>query len=323
MALQNVKLAIERRVGSMVDFDAQNKFYSLKNRLDFLLIWGHGLEFEEDIISLLFEEPGFTPLAVKRIKVKSMDALISKIYAHDYAPLKHLKNKTKYLKSTPKEVLFVFFLNEQPIEYGDGEGLFRHLECARLKAFKRRVRDIYNPKLANTNKPSENHVIHTSDNQQQALEILEWLDLDDALGSTPKFPFFKSPRYLGVISSCKIVEMSLNTVTCKVLRGSRWKYHTEEVGIESSPQFRMLNEMNPAIYSNYITNFRGTGLTAPYHLSRFSSLAAKFDSEMYKNMCEPIIVKRTNDQRYVILDGLHRASLLLRSGERLIKGVVV
>ena len=66
------------------------------------------------------------------------------MYAYDYAPFWHLKDKSKYLMGTKNEVCFIFIKNNHPNIDFYGEKNFRHLESKTIKAFKEMIRDKYN-----------------------------------------------------------------------------------------------------------------------------------------------------------------------------------
>ena len=71
----------------------------MKNRKNYFLIWGNGLEYEVQIIQIIEKDPHFKIEYFYRFKAKNIKRLISNVYFNDYSPFSHLKNKTKYLKN--------------------------------------------------------------------------------------------------------------------------------------------------------------------------------------------------------------------------------
>ena len=132
-----------------------------RERLDYFMLWGHGLAQYEDVLSRLRHHPDFQIMAIFRRDVGDMGRFITRVYEADFVPLEHLKAKTQYLLTVPPEVLVILVRNLNPAERYFGEGPFRHIQCATVKAMKEAIRNAHNPYIGD--KRTENHVIHASD----------------------------------------------------------------------------------------------------------------------------------------------------------------
>lgn len=281
-------------------------------RIDYFLIWGNGLIFEDDILSMI-ERSSFEILYIIRYKPKKLNKLIRAIYSYDYAPFEHLKAKTRYLYSTHAEVLFIFVRNLHPQEYYSGEGPFRHIECSHVKMLKTKIREYFNPRI--DGKFTHNHIVHASDNSLQTHNILKWLGKSQGIYDIlpQPFPFINLPSYILKPNSFKLCMVPINNISCRNILGDRWNYKTKEIRLDESVQYRSFVE-GPQVYTEYLRTFRGTALKVHYSMDRFSELAKDFSYLAIPNTNDYIILseKQGNCKQYVILDGLHRAAILKR-----------
>ena len=117
-----------------------------KPRYDCFVVWGHGQSYLSDILHEVRSEEYFEIVHFQRLEVGSIKKLVRQIYSFDYAPLFHLKAKVKYLEASPPVVSFIFVKNKDAQEEFFGNGEFRHIESLRVKSFKDRIREKYNPR---------------------------------------------------------------------------------------------------------------------------------------------------------------------------------
>ena len=150
-----------------------------KSRIDSILIWGHGIEYFNDILNDIRANKNFEIQKIQKHRPKSMKSFVKEMYSYDYAPFWHLKAKTKYLLKTPQEVCFIFIKNLNPNEDFLDEGSFRHKESLTLKKFKEELRDKYNP--YENDKRTHNHVIHATDSQEQTEHMLYYLGYEEGV----------------------------------------------------------------------------------------------------------------------------------------------
>ena len=113
-------------------------------RLDALLIWGHGLPHFDGILDLVRADPNFRIRRIVQRDIDDLPRFVKSVYNFDYAPYRHLIDKTRYLMQTPPKFAVIFADNLQPEEHEVGQGRFAHLECKKMTALKRAIRERYN-----------------------------------------------------------------------------------------------------------------------------------------------------------------------------------
>ena len=287
-------------------------FAQARQRVDYILIWGHGLVHEEKILDILLAEPGFVPLHILRYRPQNIRKLVRAVYSYDYAPFHHLESKTRYLMTTPAEVLFVFMLNETPEEIALGKGAFRHIECAKIKALKSCIRERFNPRQPNIDEPSEDHVIHASDNSAQTEYILNWLGIKLGVNTLLPHPcpFLQVRPHLPRPNEILIRQVELADLGCNLLEGSRWEFRVRSACIKDSPHYRAIAEGRPEIYAEYLGRFRGTGLRDPYSVSHYLALVDHLDYLAPPHETDYVLLQETHNGSMRIIDGLHRAAIL-------------
>ena len=276
-----------------------------KKRIDSILIWGHGLEFLYEILDEI--RKNFLILKIKRYKIKNMKKFVKDMYSFDYAPYWHLKDKTKYLLDTKNEVCFIFIENNYPDEDFFGEGAFRHKESKKLKLFKEKIRDKFNP--YENNKRTHNHIIHATDSIIQTDYILKYLGYKEGVSLfDKKISFIDIPYYLD-FKSFTIKNIDISQLYASIIEGENWNnFEVIIKPLKETPHF--LGLMDLKIYEKYIHRFLGGPLQDDYNIKRYFKLKENFQylKESFENSF--IIVKKI-DNKYIILDGLHRASLCL------------
>lgn len=293
-----------------------NTFFN-PSRFDCILIWGHGLLYFDNILNDIKANKNFEILKISRYKPKSIKSFVKEIYSHDYAPVWHLKSKTKYLLSTPREVCFVFVKNLNPNEDYFGNNNFRHKESLTLKYFKEELRDKYNS--YEDNKRTHNHVIHATDTQLQTDKILKFIGYKQGIYDFNKEnKFLDLPHYIKGANHFKFEMVNVSELYCNIIVGKSWEsYITKTMPIKESPQYKGISE-NMILYENYIKKFLGGPLQENYNLERYKKLIEGFEylKSPYENSF--VVTKKVND-KYIILDGLHRASCHIYIGNKKIK----
>lgn len=286
---------------------------NLYSHFYYFLIWGHGLKYTDNIIQMI---ENVKELAIRKIvyhNPKSMSRFIKQVYSYDYAPLSHLKGKTRYLKKTPRRVLFIFVENYEPNEVMYGEGEYLHRESTTIKALKESIRDKYNDRK--DDRRSEDHVVHASDNEEQTDYMLKYLGYATGVDALKKNGMFGLPYHIGHYTHFKLKYMNVEDLYINMIIG---KGSTKLVSIFESPHYRGIME-DIMIYKNYINKYRGTFLQDYYSVDKFKSIFDKFDYQKYMEDASYVTVKKSENV-YVILDGAHRASIMLAKG---IKDIVV
>ena len=285
-------------------------------RIDCIIIWGHGLKYFDDILSAIRENKSFEVLRIQKYKPTNIKKFVKEVYSYDYAPFWHLKEKTKYLLNTPKEVCFIFFENLYPDEDYLDVGYFRHKESKTLKKFKEELRDKYNPYKNNIR--THDHIIHATDSQGQTKSILKYLGFDMGVNLFIKNnKCINNPYYLKDFHKLNIFNIKCNELYCNVVEGVGWDdYKIITKNVYDSPQYISLTGSIEK-YESYIKKFLGGPLTEDYNVGRYKRLSKKFKylDSPYENSY--VIVKNVQG-RLVIQDGLHRACNHIKQGYEII-----
>ena len=220
-------------------------------RYDYFLVWGHANKYIEDIIRII-NNTGFLKIKfiIKHIPNNIVD-LINAVYSFDYAPVEHLKEKSKYLlKNGNKPVFFIIVENNDVNERYVDSGDFRHIECLNIKRIKNEIRDIFNERLEN--RRSENHVVHASDNELQTHYILKYLGFNEgkALLINHSNKLIGSPSYIEKFNSFEVRKVKIDNLLFNKNVGE----HIKECKLEDMPQYKAL--LKDASFQKGCINFK-------------------------------------------------------------------
>jgi hypothetical protein len=284
-----------------------NSFH--KKRYDFFLIWGHGMQYKKEIVDEIKKNPDFSIKLIKAHTPKSIKKLINEVYSFDYAPIRHLRKKTRYLKKTPTSVLFIFIENKDVEETLLGKKKHIHIECKKVKIFKEMIRSRFNPKNEE-GKRSEHHVIHASDNHQQTVKMLHHLkinqDRTDPLGS-PSQILTSAPHHLKAIKCFEIRTVRMSELRQVEIQNDGSK---KLIPIKESRHYKLLSG-HTSPYAEYYDQNRGNTLTDPHFQDDFLKLAENFNYLDQAHPVDYIITQKNEQNQYVIKDGSHRAAILV------------
>lgn len=296
-------------------------------RHDALIIWGHGLPDLDGVLDLVRATPGF---AIRRILIRDIDDMprfVRSVYNFDYAPYRHLIDKTRYLMQTPPRFAVIFADNLEPKEHEAGVGRFAHIECERMTALKCRIRERYNPTI--DGKPTEHHVVHGTDHAGQTQAILDLLgyrsfaELDDTTRGVVPVPGHLPPK-----SEWTIKAIPMKAIYARINRGVN---ETPSVTAAATPHLllplvqtphAMMLDGDPQAYEQYWQTHRGTRLVDDHAPAAFAKLANKLDYLGKDYPDDFLLFERIDDERYVLLDGVHRAAILRSRGETSLIGAV-
>lgn len=289
----------------------KNKINLTRPRIDCLLIWGHGLIYLDEILTEIEDHENFEILKVIKHIPKSQRQLVKEVYSYDYAPFEHLKEKTKYLKGVDKQVCFILVNNIYPNEDLYGVGDFRHIESVSLKKFKEKLRDKFNP--YENGLRTHNHILHACDNETQTHYLLKYLGYEkgvESLSST--HDIVNLPDHIKHNSSLSIIKVNYHELVCRVAIGDSWNsYSLEEIEVKESPQYKSISD--ETVYCEYLKKFIG-GPIKDYHSPRkFKHLKSNFKYLQWPYSNSYVLVARQDD-KYLILDGIHRSSLHFSQG---------
>lgn len=254
----------------------------INKRDDIFIIWGNGVNHLEEIVNIIREE--YKIFFIIKHKIDDMDSFIKNIYKCDSVPWSHLVAKSRYLLKSPKYCFSVYVENENPQEKYYGAGVFRHIQCARIKSTKEKVRNKFNPKHSNGQR-TEEHVIHGTDYEEQVVYLKGLLKIPD-----------KKERYKPTGQNKQTV--CIEKLYCNILGKGI-------IPIKETPHYHYLKG-NKEIYKRYIMRHIGIELIHDHLCGSYDKLIREFDVEKSDG-----IIVRPHDNSFLVEDGLHRLCILL------------
>lgn len=292
-----------------------------KKKIESFLIWGHGLIYLHLILEKIRKKNFFKILLLQEYKTKNIKKFVHKIYSNDYAPLFHIKSKIKYLLSTKPQAFFIFVENLDPREDYYGKDIFRHKQSISAQKFKEEVRNQFNPKNAK-GEITHDHVIHSADNHEQVDSQLKLLGYSDGIKIfLNKKKIIPSPFYINEPTYFEIKIIYFDKLYCGQISEKNKKKTINIVAVQDSIQHKSL--FNSGLYQEYVKKFCGRGLNQEYNPQKYFNLQNNFVYLAGEFQSNFIIVKKIQNDKFMIVDGLHRAALHLFQGNKSIKSCVI
>lgn len=281
----------------------------IKPTYGYFLIWGHGLVYRDNILDILRKTKAINVLWIQNHYPSNIKKFINTIYSYNYVPVSHLREKTKYLLHVPPEIIFIFFKNNNPDERFIGEGQYVHTECVKIKNLKEKIRNMYNPR--EDNERTEHHIIHASDNEIQVEHVLKYLGYKgiEFLKNRPNRNIELNP-FLSVFSSFSIRLVNSAQLYCNILQGTMKDFRLKKVRINQTPHYACLLG-NTDLYNQYRKRFLGGPLQCDYSIDKFHILSKNMRYLRHPYATSYIVTEEFETNKYLIIDGLHRASILL------------
>lgn len=285
------------------------------------ILWGHASNNIEEILKIIRDYPN---LQIKKIfKKENIDVkkFIDHIYALDDYPKEHIAAKTKYLLTVPNEVYLIIIYDKNTIfKQKDNKHKYAYHETF----LKWKIRLLFNPRSKNIDigksltkeniekasiqkfwipEISQNHVIHSSDSEEELAHIL--IQFNIKLKNSKDYLHNKLSHNLP-ISTVHINELLANTCD------------NQEISLEKTPHFKyLLGEKK--IYRDYILKYLGTIIKDDHLPDKYDQLINNFEyGKLIENKPSFIIVKKNNN-KFIIIDGVHRACILKWKGIDTIK----
>lgn len=275
----------------------------IEQRLGFaaFIIWPNGEQHIDQILQRI--EKQCTIEKIFKFSNGQLPKIITAAYNNDYAPLYHLRKKLRYLKSVTGNTTIIFTKVNSAKTIITGHGKFRHIENSVITQLKNNIRVEFNQRA--NGQIDHNHIIHGTDNSQQANDLLQFVIEKRHTSYNPNLQDHFTPHHLK-LNNYKIVEVNLEDLLINVIRKGNVSNLIEEK-ISNSPHYEFCIG-NRKYYKNYIQDNQGWDLTDYYAETKFEKLINNFS---YLDYCKnPIIVKALSNGFYQILDGAHRASIL-------------
>ena len=313
-----------------------------------LVVWAHGLQHLEAILTMVRETPGVHVLRIEHRQVVSMDAFINLIYEKEIATIPHhISYKTAYLQKLTPRVAIVTIGDVLPIPANYGiEQPYQITANKNSVDLKWAIRKAFNPRN-HEGAMSHEHIIHITDSQHDTLHLLK------AMGGQPlsfekytrSHMHFYTPYWLPLLHP-RTYKRQLVALTDLRIRCAANAGHCvagEIIPIIKSPHFGFVqntsgNDGNKGrdAYALYYARGATTGALVDDHsVQAFRKLTKDFSVQRYGG-CFPhplipsltlrglLLVKKVKSQStYVLVDGAHRAALLAMAGVSTVEVVVI
>ena len=269
-------------------------------RLDYFVIFPNAHDKLDDVLQILQRYDDVELVYLTEYHPVDMIEFVEDIYASDTVPWEHLKAKTQYIQGLGHKCFIGLMKNHAPEEKLVGEGLYAHIQCMLINRFKWQVREKLNPRY--NGERSEEHVIHCSDYESQVYDFWgrrKLRRIEDFLGSP--CDTVDLPWHLPSITDYEITHGDVSTLDVWEMQK---KGRNKRVPIRDSIYYKyVLGEKEP--YTVYWDTFKATRLNEDKSPSAYDKTIDTFDEEK-----AGYVVVRDG----VILDGNHRASILISKG---------
>ena len=198
-------------------------------------------------------------------------------------------------------------------------GAFRHKESMTLKKLKTEIRERFNP--YKEGKMTHNHIIHATDSEEQTHHILNAIG-DLGIEQYYKPNLYSVPFFLGKQNSYEIKEVTFEDLVCSQASGDNDNFSIIQIPVDKSVQYKALYDgYGEAEYQHYIDKYLGTALKADHSLDIYLDLKENFKYLSATHANSYVIVKELSTEKYLIMDGLHRAALHLSQNFKKIRGL--
>jgi len=287
--------------------------YNLKkrNRYDFFIIWGNGLQYTDEILNIIRKEENIQIIRIEHLYIKKMHRFVRELYGCDTVPIHHLRAKIKYLFHVRNEILILFVINHSPEEAFVGRGAFRKEQCQYINRIKWKIREKYNPKRNGIR--TEEHIIHASDYEEQVDYTLKLIGYSDGIEffekDNERLPFFK-PYHIKRPASYTFKKISISNLYVSILKGDPFKGHnsvtTELLPIVQSPHYKEI--LGGDDYKNYYNRYKYIFLLDDHYPEKIDELR-KLGSDQIEKFPPVAVINMGNYFR--VLDGAHRLAAAL------------
>ena len=270
----------------------------MSTRTDSFLIWGHGLQYTAEIMTIL--RLYFPIVYIHTKHIDDVPSFVNNVYSNRFEnfPIKHIRSKTKYLLQTPQDVVFILVRNHHVDVYNTGRGRYKKVRCRYNQQVKDKIRAEFNPPTGR-----HDHIIHGTDSEGEVKHMM-WL-----LGISKQLSYFTRNEGTPFPYHIKRRPYVETEVDLKSLRGNILGMGM--VSLIETPQYQYaIGNKQP--YIDYFYKYFGKGL----HEDHFPE---KFDDMLSWDRLDPVLTRG----RDIIIDGGKRACIRLARGEEFTKAYMI
>lgn len=293
-------------------------YFNISTMYNSIVIWGHGIEYMDDIIDSLRNSIDCNMLNIKEISVNNMDDFINNCYKLEMINKDHIAAKTNYLKKVKPKVIHILIKNYGVKYKKYGSGSFEVISDENLVNWKWKIRERFNPRQKNFKRHplsegiTHNHVIHLTDTSEECNELSKYClnNLPDYFEN--KFNIVNIPWHISDKRKITIDKKNINDIKVSVIDMGK-------VHIIDSPLYQYVIG-NKTPYINYWNKNKGGKIQDDHTPKKFDKLINTFNPNKY-NYNDKNLILVTSD--LIVLDGHHRISILKRSGINNIKVAIL
>ena len=293
-------------------------YFNISIMYNSIIIWGHGIEYMDDIIDSLRNNIDCDILNIREVRVNNMDDFINNCYKLEMINKNHIAAKTNYLKKVKPNIIHILIKNYGVKYKKYGSGSFEVITDENLVNWKWKIRERFNPRQKNfKRKPlsegiTHNHVIHLTDTSEECNELSKY-----CLNKLPsyfenKFNVVNIPWYISDKRKITIDIKNINDIKVNVIDMGK-------VNIIDSPLYQYVIG-NKTAYINYWNKNKGGKIQNDHSPKNFDKLINTFDYNKY-NYNDKNLILVTSD--LIVLDGHHRISILKHVGFNNIKVAIL
>ncbi|MDA9012529.1 hypothetical protein N9J60_00620 [Alphaproteobacteria bacterium] len=279
----------------------------MKRPVTFVL-WPNGYQHCEKILEIIAQHPKFEVVRIVKIRDYNIRWLTRSVYKNDKVNPLHISGKIKYLQKMDGPIHVILCYEENPDLIIRGEK-YDIIDSQCVMALKGQIRERFNSR-DNAGMISDDHVIHSSDNDDEALRLIHLVDpqcLNGLAFTRQGIHGVERPDLSKGVEAKRRIEfqkeLSLDSLRAVILQtGSLQKLY---LPITRTPHYQYLHgDIRP--YLDYIQEHRGHAHRCFYGPHKFNKLLdiGKRDLTLLRSIS---VVRRDNN--YHIVDGLHRACI--------------
>jgi len=218
--------------------------------------------------------------------------------------------------------MHMFIRNDHPQNFLVGKVAGRrHVESKTANEVKWSIRERFNP-TSEDGGLSHNHVVHFSDSTEQAVTAalrLKVCEEDQIRNFFQKHHFgLTIPHHLPTPAVTRYGHLPISSLRANIWgKGGR----LELTSVGDTPHFNALKNKNRDLYDEYLSPRLGGHIKDGQSFERLLQLQKRSKGSNFDEF-SPIVVRKTSSGLFLILDGLHRATVAAVRGEKSIFSAV-
>jgi len=304
---------------SLLNYPSYNPTYTN------IIVWGHGIEYIEDILNTLMADIDCSILNITKKTYTNVQEIINQCYKLEMVNSNHIFNKTMYLRTVPNQYIHILIKNYGRSNKQYGEGTFAVTADENIVNWKWKIRNKYNPRQSGIHiKPlpegvTHHHVVHVTDSDEESDYLTRTF-----LGNCQSH---YEPRILNNVPICRIEKSKEKIIYQHDYLSVPWHLSTPNkilvcmvnidkikvsvigkghCAINEAPHYMYVNEEKQP-YIDYYNSNMGISLQDNHTCLQFDKLISSFVPVNYNLENTRLIIVNRN---YVCMDGLHRLSIL-------------